>query len=323
MAGDVEKKKAAKTGSGGKEKKAGNNNRKTMGYRAPSTPKFDGRIAELKGHVYDNMANLREETFQKTTAEIASYVGRTFQMGGDIRQATANLSLQPIPRPAPYDEHTATVTDKAIWQKDIDQYVKRRDQLADNNRRLFDVVLSQCSETLRTKLEGETSYKNLATASDGIGLIKLIKTMLFNFQNNEHLAAAIHAAKRRFYTFSQQKLTCREYFERFKNIVEVIESNGARIGDDDHLMQSYLTEKYLNFVPPVTIANAPRVVLTVAWKAAKEQYLATAFLLGADRNRYGLLIQDIKNQYLQGVDKYLKTPIEAYHLLTRWSNNPK
>jgi hypothetical protein len=58
-------------------------------------------------------------------------------------------------------------------------------------------------------------------------------------------------------------------------------------------------------------ANASAAELRVAEAAAKEEYLACAFLLGSDRLRYGKLIEDLENDHIQRNDKYPKTLVEA------------
>jgi hypothetical protein len=60
-----------------------------------------------------------------------------------------------------------------------------------------------------------------------------------------------------------------------------------------------------------------------AEKQAKEMYLACAFILGADKTRYGRLIEDLENSYTQGDDKFPKTMTEAYNLLVNWKQNPQ
>jgi hypothetical protein len=60
-----------------------------------------------------------------------------------------------------------------------------------------------------------------------------------------------------------------------------------------------------------------------AERLAKEQYLACAFILGADKTRYGRMLEDLKNSFTQGVDKYPKNMTDAYNLLVNWKQNPQ
>lgn len=58
-------------------------------------------------------------------------------------------------------------------------------------------------------------------------------------------------------------------------------------------------------------------------KEAQDQYLAVAFILGPDRSKYGkLMIDNLKNYYLQSRNNYSKTLTSAYILLTNWKHDP-
>ena len=54
-------------------------------------PKFEGKCANLKGHIYNCSDSRQLDQFMKTTKEIAKYVGRTYKYGGDIRMAVETL----------------------------------------------------------------------------------------------------------------------------------------------------------------------------------------------------------------------------------------
>jgi hypothetical protein len=54
-----------------------------------------------------------------------------------------------------------------------------------------------------------------------------------------------------------------------------------------------------------------------------EQYLAVAFLLGADHGRYRRLLEDLENDILQGQDCDPKTAMTAFSPLTNWKQSTK
>jgi hypothetical protein len=51
---------------------------------------------------------------------------------------------------------------------------------------------------------------------------------------------------------------------------------------------------------------------------AHGNFLATTFLMEAERSRFGKLLENLENQYLQGIDNYPQTLSSAYTLLTNW-----
>jgi hypothetical protein len=73
----------------------------------------------------------------------------------------------------------------------------------------------------------------------------------------------------------------------------------------------------------VSMDNASPDELAVATRRAKERYLAVAFVLGSDRVRYGRLIEDLENSFIQGNDKYPTEVTEAYNLLLHWKQDPR
>jgi hypothetical protein len=67
-----------------------------------------------------------------------------------------------------------------------------------------------------------------------------------------------------------------------------------------------------------TTATAATDELNAARAGGIKEYLAMAFLMEADRNRYGKLIEDLENAFTQGQDNYPRTVTGAYAMLTTW-----
>ena len=52
--------------------------------------------------------------------------------------------------------------------------------------------------------------------------------------------------------------------------------------------------------------------------------MAMAFISGANRIKYGRLIEELENSYLKGNEKeYPKTVTDAYNLLLNYKNDPR
>ena len=126
----------------------------------------------------------------------------------------------------------------------------------------------------------------------------------------------MHEAKRRFYLQHQGKTsTAQEYLEQFKNHVEVLTHVGAVIGPDTSIVELIVKEDLLHAVgTPPTTAHLVQ---------ARNEYLAMAFLLGADRARYGKMIEDMENSYLHGNNIFPKTLDDVYNILSNWKQDPR
>jgi hypothetical protein len=258
--------------------------------QTPRASNFKGRCDDLKGHVYD-YANNRQAAnqFTKTTREICEYVGRTYKYGADTKIALETLSEPTFAKPTD-PAANATRTDVLLWEMQVDEYVKRKTMLRENLKTAYSLIYGQCSDALRAKLESRPNH-----AADSIGLLENIRTVMFQFQSERYSPLALHEAKRRFYSFSQdQHMTCQRYYETFKNNVEVIEHCGGSVSEDTGLVDAELIAAGL------TRARATRGQLRDAEHAAKERVLACAFLRGSDRIRYGKLLEDLENDFTMG-----------------------
>lgn len=174
----------------------------------------------------------------------------------------------------------------------------------------------QCSNAMQAKLGGMNGHEAIRGEVNGLGLLQNIWTTIYQFQKQKQASMALHLAKQKFYMFLQTAyMSNHEYLEKFKNLVEVLDANGAKVGMDETLVDFLLSAISL------TRTSALNAQLDVVKKRAKKGYPATALLLGANQSQYGLLTQDLENEYMQGVNKYPKDVILAFHLLCNWKNN--
>jgi len=60
-----------------------------------------------------------------------------------------------------------------------------------------------------------------------------------------------------------------------------------------------------------------------AQPVTQERVTGCAFILGADRGRFGKLIEDLKNSHTQGTDKCTKDLTMACKLLVNWKQDPR
>jgi Zinc knuckle len=277
-------------------------------------PKFEGRIAELLGNIYD-CGYKQADTFTKTTKEIAEYIGRTLQSGEEIMTGIEDLVTPVLPVPVDPDED-ATKSEVRIWEKEIDEYVKSKRILRHNLIQAYMIVWGQCTDVMRTKLEAREGHSEIARKKDVVELLKNIKDIAFSFQSQRYEYHSLHDAKRRFYHLSQEKgMPCGAYLERFKNQVDVVSHCGGSVIDDA------MIKKQLRAM--VAGAKPSDVQIERAKQIVTDKYLGCAFILGSDRTRYGKLLEDLENSYLQGDNKYPTNVDEAHSLISYWKQDPR
>ena len=87
------------------------------------------------------------------------------------------------------------------------------------------------------------------------------------------------------------------------------------------VVPTFLTTKIKNLADAGNIADAsnPTVVeQALAVSSVRDEFLAALMLSGANRERFGALRSDLKNQYGYGKDCYPKTTDTCLSLLNRW-----
>eukprot|EP00978_Attheya_sp_CCMP212_P014516 scaffold37028_cov57-Attheya_sp.AAC.7 len=130
-----------------------------------------------------------------------------------------------------------------------------------------------------------------------------------------HFSFSLHVAIRRAFSLVLGKhMTTQAYMEMFQNVIDVVDHTSGSFGvttsgNKYAVLLIHGTE--LEFVMDKDdLANVKKV--------AREMNLATAFFLGADKFRFGRLIEDTENSFLQGTNKYPKTLQAAYNLLSNY-----
>ena len=192
----------------------------------------------------------------------------------------------------------------------MDEYVKQKSYLNQNMKMMYALVWGQCTDVMKWRLESAHDYETLSANRDSLGLLLAIKDLVYNFQSQKYLPQALHESVRRLYTCIQGKhMTTQTYMEKFQNIVDVIEHRGGSIGIEPGVVALLASERTIDMTT-MTIQQK-----TALEKEAQGMYLAIAFLLNSDRNKYGKLIEDLENSYLHGEDKYPKTVTSAYNIM--------
>jgi hypothetical protein len=278
---------------------------------------FEGREDSLKGNVYDIVnTNSSANAFITTTEEIAEFAGRTLKMGNYVKRSMEQMKMVTVSKPSKPPQDSKGVVDdidQAIYKEEVKSYVIDKKLLESSMQKAYSIIYGQCSDGVRAKIEAMGNHIALSDAGDPIGLLKNIKTVMTNFQTTKYMPHAIYDCKRSLFLYRQDRDTSvPEYHKQFKSLVDVIEYNGGSLGADHGLIASKLKAAGANPDAPTEAQNK------AATTEARDTTVACAFILGADKTRFGKLQEDLENAYTQGDDKYPTDLTEAYKLLTNW-----
>ena len=283
--------------------------------RAASSTKFEGKCEDLKGVIYDCSDAKQADIFVKTTKDIAAYAGRTMKFGGDMRIAIETLEFPTftIPDDPPVDANMAVME---LWKDSVKQLGKRISYLDENNKTLYALIWGQCTDILQQKLESTEGFADVWGQGQGLNLLKMIKNITYSFQSQKYPGQSLFDAKKRFYNQVQgRSVTVKEYFVQFQNLVDVIKHSGGNITDDMG-METYI----LNGRSKITMTAGEIVALA---NDVENRLLGAAFIICADRQRFGRLIESIENDFVEGRDRFPVSVNDAYHRLSNYTYDPR
>ena len=147
---------------------------------------FQGKCADLKSAVYDVTAG--RDTFTKTTRDIAEYIGREYEDAGEFRIGMVDLELPPIVAPAEPDDAN-NMLQLERWKIQTRLYEKKTETRRKNSGRAYPLILGQCSQALRNRMEADVTWNNINENSDVIALLQLIQTCMIQRQTRKN---AVH-----------------------------------------------------------------------------------------------------------------------------------
>ena len=201
------------------------------------------------------------------------------------------------------------VSDYQSTRKILDHQVQNQNE---NRQKIFSLVWQQCTEALHAKVKAHRGYQAMEQNLDGIELLRMIKLICFNIEDEKYSPQKVHETKAAFYALRQGRDTDQSYQQKFMNTVEVIEQCGASLGEDP--LVRVLVCKNLGY-DTTTKSSTEIAEIT---KVVRDYTLGTALILGADPARYSGMIRGLKNASLAGRDEWPKNVTEAYNYLSKW-----
>ncbi|WP_288992070.1 hypothetical protein [uncultured Marinobacter sp.] len=321
-------KKPSPPGGGYYKKKWNNNKKKPLGAKPAVRPdKFQGGKEELDGNHFDCTGYGQSDRFVKTVQKIADYIGQEYKCGGTSRTEVMTQGEVIIPLPTRPVGTRTTSTDGVVITTppdalDISDYQSAKKTVdyqilnqKENRQKLFSLVWQQCTEPMHAKIRAHRDYQAIEQALNGIELLRVIKLICFNIEDEKYVPQKVHETKTAFYNLKQGKETDQAYQIRFMNTVQVIEQCGASLGEDP--LTRTMVCKDLNYNTGTIVASE----ITEISKTVRDYTLGAALILGADPRRYSGMIRGLKNASLAGRDEWPKNVTEAYNYLSKWEGD--
>jgi hypothetical protein len=129
---------------------------------------LEGNCEELKGHVFDCSNSRQANMFSKTTKVIAGHVGKTYRYGNDVRLAVQNLTPTVMDVPKDLADTATNAQEKRIWEKKIDEFVKRELYFEKNMQTLYSLIWGQCSDVMQLRVEALSDNDTMSESGDSL-----------------------------------------------------------------------------------------------------------------------------------------------------------
>jgi hypothetical protein len=186
---------------------------------------------------------------------------------------------------------------------------------SENCQKFFSLVWQQCTESMHAKIKAHHDYQVIEEALNGIELLRVIKLICFNIEDEKYAPQKVHETKASFYALNQERDSDQAYHIKFMKTVQVIEQFGASLGEDP--LAWIIVCKHLGFRANTTTATEVAEIT----KKVRDYTLSAALILGADPYRYSSMIRGLKNASLAGRNEWPNTITEAYNYLSKWEGD--
>jgi hypothetical protein len=227
-------------------------------------------------------------------------------------KATPTLPTLSEPEP-PIAEDKSGITDlqDLIFKEEIKQFVSQRMKLRSNLVAIWNIILGQCTDTMKAKLESNASFEDRESSRDCAWLLTTILAITPHFDNRRYRINTLLEAYQKFFTCRQSSTqTVDDYRQALTTWADIIDHHGGTL---------VFTEPTSTNIPAPTGKKASKEPSAEQQKEASRQAtLAMTFLRNSDSYRYGTLLTELANSYAAGRDQYPKDLLTAYSLLLEY-----
>lgn len=293
------------------------NNKPRRNGRGNNDNTFQGDHQELQGFVYTYDTQARPNQFDKTTEKVGQWVKKNLSFNMDIFNSIKNLEEPDTDKWKPKVPEEGS-PEKAYFAEEVKEFMLRRRTYNNNRSNVYTVVLGQCSEPLKAKLEAQDDWETINNEHNLVKLLKSIKVWMLNQQSTKNPVVAAYGSIIALTRVRQGRYeSLMGYRKRFIAAAQVLDHIEVDMGAALHKIVG-TTLKNDN---KITCELAMPEQIKTAEKKALQKLLAVAFISGADRSRYQEVEADLENDFLKGLDRYPADVTAAYNRLMGWTKS--
>jgi hypothetical protein len=168
---------------------------------------------------------------------------------------------------------------------------------------------------MHAKIRGHREHQIIEQDLNGIELLRIIKLMCFNVEDERCIPQKAHETKAAFCHLKQGKDSDQACQIKFMNTVQANEQCGASLGEDP-MTRAVVCENLGRSFRTTTNTEVAEITKTV-----RDCTPGVALILGADPERHTYMIRGLKNASLAGRDEWPKNVTEACNYLSKWEGD--
>jgi hypothetical protein len=237
----------------------------------------------------------------KTVQKIAGHIGQEYKGGGITRtevMTQTDVIIQAPTRPIGVSVTSDIGLTTSIMQPDVLDIIYYQSSKksvdyqsqnhSDNRQKVFSIVCQQCTKSMHAKIKAHRDYQVIDEELNGIELLRVIKLICFNIEDEKYAPHKVHETKADFYALKQGRDSDQAYQIKFMNTVQDIEQCGASLVE--YPLTRTIVCKHLGFRANTAIATEVAEIT----KRVREYTMGTSMILGADPDTYSSMIRGLK-----------------------------
>jgi len=218
------------------------------------------------------------------------------------------LQLEESEPEEPEHPQTTADKDKAIWSKECDLCLKKRERCEDQKSKVFTIVVGQCSKPMKNRVESSSGFVEAEKASNIVKLLRTIKDIAFDSNEKKHLPLqAAHAWKELAHVWQQDQEDLVDHHKRFISMVEMVERTYGKTAPEE------ITKK-----DPECKRDKKK-----ALDGTRNKMLASMFVDSANKKYCGVPMRDIGDDFALGNGHYPETIEDALQVLSLHSDQKR
>ncbi len=286
------------------------------------------KTKEIANDIFDNTGPHDAATFNKLLKNIVDYL--QLQHGSDVSEAvrtmmptTITIPATPTPQPDPTNPGNVIPVSKIntyIWKWESTKASDPKDKYDENMAKAYIIVYNQCSTTLKNDLKSTDKFSLIRQNQDVLDLLRLIQGLCCSYHAKIQSVMVTVASHKHLYTHYQKDgVDNHTYHREFMAHVETIKTYGGlgAIG----IVPTFLEKMLKDMATTGTIQDASNpsdAECALAIKAVCEEYLGALMLSNVNKDKFGPLRTNLKNQFCFGEDCYPKSVDQCLTLLSCW-----